>query len=102
MTIRSKKHLPYRQDLNTVIEISPDEAGIFDLLFEDSLIPDPEDATRRDELDLILSTGVSAEHDVLEVEYAECDFGRYYEARVIGQPPDGIVSRWTVTFKVRE
>lgn len=95
MTIRSKATLPRRKDLDTIVLISPDEAGIFDLALVDTT-----QTNLRDELDLILDTGVSADNDVLEAEYSHPDGDDYY-AEVIGVPEDTAeVSRWTIRFVV--
>jgi hypothetical protein len=105
MSIRSKKSLLYRSDLDTVVSISPDEAGIFDIaLFEGAPEDGPSERTWEnalDELSIILSTGVSANADILEAEY-EAHGDNLYSAHVIGQPADSTtISRWTVTFTVK-
>lgn len=102
MTIRSKSTLPQRPDLNAVVQINPDEAGIFDLLFAESFFPDLNDDVRRDEVDLILDTGVDSDNEVLEAEYIN-PLPDVFMANVIGVPADTAeVSRWTVTFQVTE
>lgn len=92
--IRSRSHLRYRKDLDATVLISPDEAGIFDLALKDA-----DNVRLRDELDLIMATGVNAEHDVLEASYTAGP--NLYYAEVIGQPPDGIVSRWIIRFEIQ-
>ena len=105
MSTRSRSALPRRLDLDTTVNISPDEAGIFDLaLFEGAPEDGPTERSREnalDEMSIVLSTGVHCDIDVLEAEYKHVGRDRY-QAEVIGIPVDSAtVSRWAVTFVVK-
>lgn len=92
--------LPWRRDLDQRVAISPDEAGRFDQL----LVAKDTDPILKDEIDLILDTGLPTNAEVLESEYAlaETDDSAY-QAFVVGYPPNSeVLSKWTVTFFVKE
>lgn len=92
--------LPWRRDLDQRVAISPDEAGRFDQLIREK----DADDDLKNEIDLILDTGLPTDAEVLESEYAlaESDENAYM-AHVVGYPPHSdALSKWTVLFFVKE
>lgn len=97
-----KDKLPRRHDLDSVVHINPDEAGLFDLHLEEPLFPNwsGSDNLPPDDLMILLDGGVSSEATIHSATF-DVD-GDGYKAEVIGTPPDSPShSVWTVRFVVK-
>jgi hypothetical protein len=91
--------LPKRRDLNTTININPDEGGMIELLLCDGEVPQGIESG----LDHLIESAVGPDAEVLDREFHELKDGSGYECYLVGYPADSrVMSAWEVTLKIKE
>lgn len=115
--------LPHRKDLDRLVQINPDQAGLLDHVITLQDTPTTEGSNKEfreycrlsNEMDLIVGMVTPAESDVLDITYSKASrhgipthifvnkSSSYYRARCFGYPPDvdEFVS-WDIFMEVME
>jgi len=87
--------LPERTDLDGLVYINPDEAGMIDAIIDDSA-----SIGMQAEAELILDVAISPLCEVMDIDW-KADIQGGYRAFIIGYPDDSdALSKWTIRLVV--
>jgi len=87
-------------DLDSTIDVNPDEAGLFDLLAAAMRkAPDRPYYELQDEVDLVIQTGINPDHEVLEIGYSHN--GDERTATITGIPDGRDLGVWFINLRIK-